>query len=135
NSLVDQDIIIELYRASNAGVKIDLCIRGICCLRPGVKGLSENIRVWSIVDRFLEHSRVFIFGEAPDEKVFLSSADWMDRNMDRSIETMFPVLQDDLKQRCIHEIFAACARDNVKARYLSPDGRYRRVKPRAGETP
>jgi polyphosphate kinase len=133
NSLVDQDIIIELYRASNAGVKIDLCIRGICCLRPGVKGISENIRVWSIVDRFLEHSRLFVFGEAPNEKVFLSSADWMDRNMDRRIETMFPILQEDLKQRCVHEIFAACARDNVKARYLGADGRYRRVKAHAGE--
>ncbi|MBI5154468.1 polyphosphate kinase 1 [Candidatus Poribacteria bacterium] len=133
NSLVDTEIIIELYRASRAGVPIDLCVRGICCLRPGVKGLSETIRVWSIVDRFLEHSRVFIFGPDPNPKVYLSSADWMDRNMDRRIEVMFPVLDPALVSRCVDEVFAFSARDNVKARYLGADGKYRLSKPRSGE--
>ncbi|MBX3729746.1 MAG: polyphosphate kinase 1 [Candidatus Sumerlaeia bacterium] len=135
NSLVDPEIIVELYRASCAGVQIELCIRGVCCLRPGIKGISENIRVWSIVDRFLEHSRIFIFGEDPDAKVFLSSADWMDRNMDRRIEVMYPVLDTAARRRVIDEIYAACAKDNVKTRLLGSDGRYRRVRPKAGETP
>ncbi|MCB2153431.1 polyphosphate kinase 1 [bacterium] len=135
NSLVDPDIIVELYRASRAGVQIDINIRGICCLRPGIKGISENIRIWSIVDRFLEHSRIFIFGEDPDTKVFLSSADWMDRNMDRRIEVMFPVNNADLKNRLINEIFASCQKDNVKARYMNSDGKYRRPKLRSGEQP
>lgn len=133
NALVDIEIIVELYRASRAGVPIDLCIRGVCCLRPGVKGLSENIRVWSIVDRFLEHSRIFIFGEDPNPQVFLSSADWMDRNMDRRIETMFPIMDRQLADRCVNEIFAAAQRDNTKARYLQPDGRYKLIRPKANE--
>ena len=135
NSLVDPEIIVELYRASRAGVQIDLNIRGTCCLRPGIKDISENIRVWSIVDRFLEHSRIFIFGDDPDPKIFLSSADWMDRNMDRRIEVMFPVSNPALKKRLIEEIFAACCKDNVKARYMGADGKYRRPKPRASEQP
>ncbi|MDK2972561.1 MAG: polyphosphate kinase [Candidatus Sumerlaeota bacterium] len=135
NSIVDQEIIAELYRASCAGTQIDLCVRGICCLRPGIKGLSENIRVWSIVDRFLEHSRIFIFGEDADRKVYLSSADWMDRNMDRRIEVMFPVLEAATSDRLVNEIWAACAKDNVKARYLGADGRYRRQRIKSGESP
>ncbi len=127
NSLVDTEIIVELYKASREGVKIELCIRGVCCLRPGVPGLSENITVFSIVDRFLEHSRCFIFG-ADDEtaRVFVSSADWMDRNMDRRVETMFPIEDVNAKNRIIQEVFGYSARDNVKARYLSQDGIYRK---------
>jgi len=134
NALVDQEIIVELYRASAAGVQIDLCVRGVCCLRPGVKGVSENIRVWSIVDRFLEHSRIFIFGSDGEEEAFLASADWMDRNMDRRIEVMFPIIDGAQKARCI-ETFDFCQRDTVKARLLGADGAYRRAKPRAGEEP
>lgn len=129
NSLVDTDIIVELYKASREGVKIELCVRGVCCLRPGVPGLSENITVFSIVDRFLEHSRCFIFG-ADDEKakVFVSSADWMDRNMDRRVETMFPIEDAIARRRIIDEVFGYSRRDNVKARYLSHDGTYNKRK-------
>ncbi len=133
NSVVDKEIVVELYRASRAGVPIELCVRGICCLKPGVKGISDNIKVWSIVDRFLEHSRIFIFGDNGDEKVFLSSADWMDRNMDRRIEVMFPVLDSGLKKRLVNEIWDASAKDTVKARFLGQDGRYRKTRPRGSQ--
>jgi polyphosphate kinase len=133
NSLVDQDIIAELYRASRAGVQIDLIVRGVCCLVPGLPELSENIRVTSVVGRFLEHSRLFIFGPDPNPQVFLSSADWMDRNMDRRIEVMFPVHDENLKRRCVDEIFSYSLRDNVKARQLGTDGKYRKRKPKPGE--
>ena len=93
NSLEDKEIIHKLYDASNAGVKIRLIIRGICCLVPGVKGISENIEVVSIVDRFLEHARVFVFHNGGDEQVYLSSADWMERNLSYRIETTFPVFR------------------------------------------
>ncbi|MDX1971125.1 MAG: polyphosphate kinase 1 [Candidatus Sumerlaeia bacterium] len=136
NSLVDTEIIVELYKASKEGVKIDLCVRGVCCLRPGVPGLSENITVYSIVDRFLEHSRCFIFG-ADDEtaKVYLSSADWMDRNMDRRVEVMFPVEDPANKRRVIEEVFGFSALDNSKARYLGSDGVYRKRMLQPGERP
>lgn len=136
NSLVDPQIITELYKASRAGVKIDLNVRGICCLKPGVKGVSDNIRVWSIVDRFLEHSRIYCFGDDAHEdgvKVFLSSADWMERNMDRRIEVLWPVLDPNLARRLIDEIFMSCAKDNVKARYLGSDGSYRKPRRSPGE--
>jgi polyphosphate kinase len=126
NSLVDPSIIRELYEAAKAGVKILLNVRGICCLRPGVPGISENIRVISILDRYLEHSRAFVFNNGGDPEVYLSSADWMPRNMDRRVELMFPILQQNLKERTI-EILRTQMGDNQKARLLKPDGTYERV--------
>ena len=126
NSLVDPQIIQELYDASKAGVQIRLNVRGICCLRPGVTGLSENIQVVSILDRYLEHSRGFVFSNGGDPEVYLSSADWMPRNLDRRVELMFPVQQQNLKERIVHAIRSQMA-DNQKARRLRPDGKYERV--------
>jgi polyphosphate kinase len=124
NSLVDSTVIRALYAASQAGVKIDLLVRGICCLRPAVPGVSENIRVTSVVDRFLEHSRVFAFGEGPQAEVWMSSADWMPRNFLRRIETMFPVEDPALRQRLLDEVLGVALKDNVKARRLQRDGTY-----------
>ncbi|MDE1976150.1 MAG: polyphosphate kinase 1 [Elusimicrobia bacterium] len=135
NSLVDPEIIEALYQASAAGVKIDLIVRGICCLRPGIKGLSENIRVTSIVDRFLEHSRVFYFRAAGAEKIYLSSADWMPRNFYARYEIAFPVKDADLK-RCVRDIILNVSlADNVKAWNLKADGTYEKILPaRGGKT-
>ncbi|MCE9534646.1 MAG: polyphosphate kinase 1 [Planctomycetes bacterium] len=133
NGLLEPAVIQALYRASQAGVKIDLVCRGICALRPGIPGVSENIRVVSIIDRFLEHSRIFYFGNAGDPQVLIGSADWMDRNLSRRVEVVFPIEQADLKQRLISEILANSLADNVKARELLPDGSYRRVVPREGD--
>jgi len=127
NALVHREVIEALYRASQAGVKIDLNIRGVCCLRPGVPGLSENITVTSILDRFLEHSRVFYFHHGGESLVFISSADWMPRNLDRRVELLVPVEDPACRQRLI-SILETCMQDNVKARRLLPDGRYERVK-------
>ncbi|MGJ9381725.1 RNA degradosome polyphosphate kinase [Salipaludibacillus sp. CF4.18] len=123
NSLTDKPIIIKLYEASQAGVKIDLIVRGICCLKPGIKNVSENIRVISIVDRFLEHSRVFYFHQNGADKIFLSSADWMTRNMEKRIELLFPVYEDRAKKR-IKEVLETTLLDNKKARSLQTDGSY-----------
>lgn len=128
NSLVDPAIIQELYEASKAGVKIELNVRGICCLRPGVAGLSENIRVVSIVDRYLEHSRAFVFENGGDPEVFLSSADWMPRNLDRRVELMFPILRREMRERVIESLRAQMA-DTQKARRLKPDGTYEKAVP------
>ncbi len=127
NSLVDGETIEALYQASQAGVPIDLVIRGICCLRPGLPGISENIRVRSIVDRFLEHSRIMVFGEAGKEQIYLSSADWMPRNFERRVEVMFPVEAPELKRRVCDEIVPVYLRDNCRARVLMPDGSYVRA--------
>jgi polyphosphate kinase len=135
NSLVDRLTIESLYRASQAGVPIDLMIRGICCLRPGLPGISENIRVRSIVDRFLEHSRILVFGEGAKQQVFLSSADWMPRNFDRRVEVMFPVEAEDLRWRIVEEILPAYLRDNRRTRLLTADGSYVRAEARDGESP
>jgi polyphosphate kinase len=124
NSLVDRRTIESLYRASQAGVPIDLVIRGICCLRPGLPTISENIRVRSIVDRFLEHSRILVFGEGAKQQVFLSSADWMPRNFDRRVEVMYPVEAEDLRWRIVEEIIPAYLQDNCRARVLLADGSY-----------
>ena len=128
NSLADADLTKTLYEASKAGVSIRLNIRGICCLRPGVPGLSENISVVSIIDRFLEHSRIFYFHNGGDAKVFISSADWMTRNLDRRVELLVPV-DDPYCRKKLVEILDTCHDDNVKARWLQPDGSYSKVEP------
>jgi polyphosphate kinase len=128
-------VIDALYRASRAGVRIDLLIRGICCLRAGLPGDSETIRVVSIVDRFLEHSRVFYFENAGEPEVFLASADWMPRNFFRRIEVMFPVQDPRLKARIVENILPALLGDNVKARVQRPDGSYARVERGPDEPP
>ena len=133
NALVDQEIIEKLYEASCAEVTIDLVVRGICCLRPKIPGLSENIRVISIVGRFLEHSRIFHFENAGQPKVFLSSADWMPRNFYRRIELAFPVENPTLRDQIINEVLPSFLHDRVKARELQPDGTYRRLKPEGSE--
>jgi polyphosphate kinase len=125
NSLVDKEIIDALYRASQKGVQIKLNVRGICRLRPGVKGLSENIEVVSIVDMFLEHSRLFYFSNAGDEEVCLSSADWMPRNFDKRLELMFPV-EDKKNKRDLIQLLGLYFKDNVKSWVLSPDGEYKK---------
>ncbi|MFY0571197.1 polyphosphate kinase 1 [Archangium lansingense] len=124
NSLVDATVIRALYAASQAGVEIELLVRGICCLRPGVPGVSERIRVTSVVDRFLEHSRVFAFGAGSQPEVWMSSADWMPRNFLRRIETMFPVEDPAIRQRLLDEVLGVSLKDNVKARRLQVDGTY-----------
>ena len=128
NSLVDRRLIEELYEASGAGVSIDLIVRGICCLRPGVPDLSENIRVISIVDRYLEHARIFFFANAGEPEYLLSSADWMPRNLDSRVEVAFPILDPQLQGQ-LHEILAIQLSDTVKARRILPDGTSERVEP------
>lgn len=126
NSLCDPGIIAALYEASAAGVKIDLIVRGICCLKVGIPGVSENISVRSIVGNFLEHSRIFYFENGGNEDVYMGSADWMPRNLDRRVEIIFPVLEDSLKEKAIH-ILDVELKDNVKARVLESDGNYVRI--------
>jgi len=131
NSLVDPSLIEKLYEASSAGVKIRLNVRGICCLRPGVPGLSENIEVISIIDRFLEHARIIHFHHDGDERVFISSADWMNRNLSGRVELLVPVEDKHCKRQLIDILDTAFA-DNQKARRLMPDGLYQPVRPTAG---
>ncbi len=131
NALLEPDIIAALYEASMAGVQVDLIVRGVCALRPGVPGLSDNIRVRSIIGRFLEHHRVFHFQSS--NEVFLSSADWMDRNFFRRIEVCFPVLDDKLKKRVIDESLKTYLADNVQAWEMDGDGRFKRRKPERGK--
>jgi polyphosphate kinase len=126
NALLDVNIIQALYRASQAGVEIELIVRGMCALRPGIRGVSDRIRVRSIVGRFLEHSRIFYFENGDEPEVYLGSADWMSRNLHERVEVMFPVKSPRLRDRVQHEILAACLADNVKARFLQKDGRYLR---------
>ncbi len=135
NALVDPLVIRALYAASQAGVEVDLLIRGICCLRPGVPGLSERIRVFSVVDRFLEHTRAFAFGVGNQADVFISSADWMPRNFHRRVEVMAPVEEASLKQRILDEVLGVGLKDNVKARQLMPDGTYALVPTGTEATP
>jgi polyphosphate kinase len=134
NSLVDEEMIRALYDASKAGVRIRLNVRGICCLRPGVKGVSDTIEVVSVVDRFLEHSRVFHFRNGGEDEVYLSSADWMPRNLDRRVELLFPVVAPENRRKVL-EMLDAMFMDNVKGRRLQPDGTYRRRRSPRGEEP
>ncbi len=135
NSLVEESLIVALYEASQAGVKIDLVVRGICCLRPGVKGVSENIRVISVVGRFLEHSRIFYFGNGGNPKVYLGSADWMPRNLFRRVEVVFPLLDPGIRKRITDVIIPGYLSDCVKARVLGPDGVYTRAVCPPGQEP
>ena len=135
NSLVDKETIRALYAASRAGVRVTLIIRGVCCLRPGVPGWSENIRVISIVGRYLEHSRVFFFRNGGDDELYLGSADLMERNLDRRVEAVYPVEDPVIKARIRDEILPAYQRDTVNARQLMPDGAWDPVTPDAGEEP
>jgi polyphosphate kinase len=134
NSLTDDRIIHALYRASQAGVQIDLIVRGICVLRPGIKGLSENIRVVSIVGRFLEHSRIFYFLNGGNEEIYTGSADWMHRNLDRRVEAVVPIKDKVLRQYVKEEVLGAYLQDNVNAQTLKADGSYQKVEIRPDET-
>ncbi|CAM8646747.1 Ppk Polyphosphate kinase [Oxalobacteraceae bacterium] len=134
NALQDASIIQALYEASRAGVKIDLIVRGACVLRPGVEGLSENIRVRSIVGRFLEHSRIFCFHNEGEDNLYLASADWMNRNLFRRIEVAFPVLDKTLKKRVMQEGLMPYLKDNLNSWELDADGNYHRRRPRSDQT-
>ena len=133
NSLSDPVIIRALYEASSAGVKIDLIVRGICCLKTGIPGVSENITVRSIVGTFLEHSRIYYFYNNGAEELYMASADWMPRNLDRRVEIMFPVEDPALKDE-VKEILRVTLKDNLKARFLQPDGSYEKMD-RRGKAP
>jgi polyphosphate kinase len=135
NSLVDEKVITALYSASQAGVEVDLIIRGVCCLRPGLAGVSERIRVVSIVDRFLEHARVFALENGGEPEVYLSSADWMPRNFIRRVEVMFPVEDAKIRGWIRNDLLGSQLLDNVKARDMDSDGVYRRRAPKPGERP
>jgi polyphosphate kinase len=134
NSLTDPKIIEEFYQASQAGVNIEMVIRGICCLKPGLEGISENIRVVSLVGRFLEHARVFAFGEGEDENIYLGSADLMQRNLDRRVENVFPLREARHRQK-IRRLLGLQLADTANAWEMNPDGRYTRCLPQEGEAP
>ncbi len=135
NSLVDQRMIQKLYSASQAGVKVDLIVRGMCCLRPGIEGVSQNIRVISIVGRFLEHSRIYYFRNGGNEEIYLGSADLMPRNINRRVEVLFPLEDASLVHHLRYDVLAEYLHDNVKVRLMLPDGTYRRVKRNSKEQP
>jgi polyphosphate kinase len=133
NALVDHDVIVALYAAAQAGVDITLLVRGICCLRPGIPGVSERIKVRAVVDRFLEHTRAFWLANGGSEEVYISSADWMPRNFHRRVELLIPILDPAIRARITTEILATMVADNSKAWELKPEGRYVRVEPQPGE--
>jgi polyphosphate kinase len=135
NTISDEPIIRALYEAAQAGVKVDLIVRGVCCLRPGVVGVSENVRVISLVGRFLEHSRVYYFRNQGKEEIYVGSADLMRRNLDRRVEVLFPLEEPGLKRQMRDEVLEIYLRDTVNARELLPDGEYVPVMPRVGEAP
>jgi polyphosphate kinase len=132
NSLVDADVIASLYAASQAGVQIDLLVRGICCLRPGIEGVSDKIRVHTVIDRYLEHARIIHFKNGGVDEVFCSSADWMPRNFRRRVEVMFPVLDEGLRQRIIEEVLGTMRADTAKGWLLRSNGQYERAPEREG---
>jgi polyphosphate kinase len=134
NSIAHEEVTQALYRASQKGVKIQLLVRGICCLKPGLKGVSENIEVRSIIGRFLEHSRIFYFKNGGDEEIFISSADWMTRNLHKRVELMFPAIDDNLKLK-LKELLEIYWKDNKKSWKLMPDGSYKLLQLKAGEEP
>jgi polyphosphate kinase len=129
NALVDQRIIRRLYRASQAGVKVELLVRGICCLRPGVPGISENIEVTSIVGEFLEHSRVYYFLNGGEEQIYMGSADLMPRNIDHRVEVLVPILDPAIVKHITADVLAPYLADNMKARRMLPNGNYQRKRP------
>jgi len=133
NSLVDSDVIKALYKASNAGVKIELIVRGICCLKPGIKGVSENIRVTSIIGKYLEHSRIFYFKNS-DPKVFIASADWMPRNLEKRYELMVPIYEKALSYK-LYDLLNLQINDNVLSWQLDSSGEYEKIEPKEGEKP
>jgi len=133
NALVDRKSIQALYRASQAGVRVELQVRGICCLRPGVPGISDNITVTSVVGRFLEHPRIYYFRNGGDAELLLGSADLMPRNLDRRVEQLFPIEDPDLRESVYEQILRVHLQDNMQARCLLPDGQYERVRPKEGE--
>ncbi|HET7768753.1 MAG TPA: polyphosphate kinase 1, partial [Chloroflexota bacterium] len=135
NGLTDPRIIEQLYRASDAGVKVDLIVRGMCCLRPGVAGLSENIRVVSVVGRFLEHSRMFYFRNGGDEELYLGSADIMARNLDRRVEVICPIIDETWRTYLKENVLDLYLRDTARSRELQPDGTFKRRRPEAGRRP
>jgi polyphosphate kinase len=135
NALVDVRVIQALYRASMAGATIELCVRGICCLRPGLPRVSENIRVSSVLGRFLEHERVFVFGPEGQETFYLSSADWMPRNLNRRVEVFFPIESERLRALIRREVMEPLRADNSQAYDMQPDGTYLRRTPSAGQAP
>jgi polyphosphate kinase len=133
NALVDPELIRSLYRASHAGVRIELIVRGICCLRPGVPGVSENISVRSMIGRFLEHERVFVFGPPGEDEYFLASADWMPRNLDRRVEILFPVSSESIRARIRRECIEPIELDNARVYEMQSDGSYVQRRPAEGE--
>jgi len=135
NSLLDKNVVQELYRASQAGVQVDLIVRGICSLNPGIRGLSDRIKVRSIVGRFLEHSRIYYFQNSGDEEIYLGSADWMPRNLHERVEVVFPLRDALLRDRVRNEILAAYLADNVKSRILQRGGGYVREEPKSKAAP
>jgi len=135
NGLEEKEVILALYRASQAGVKIELIVRGICCLRPGVKGLSDNIRVRSVLGRFLEHSRICYFANGGDAELYCSSADWMDRNLLRRVEVCFPIENARLKRQILRQGLKTYLLDNTHTWFLQRDGAYRQAVVRAGAKP
>jgi polyphosphate kinase len=134
NALTDPRIIESLYGASQAGVRIDLIIRGICCMRPGLEGVSENIRVVSLVGRFLEHARAFVFGEGEDERIYLGSADLMQRNLDRRVEQLFPLREKRHRDK-VRRLLELQLADTVNAWELGPDGSFEQVHRKEDEKP
>jgi len=135
NALVDKQVIDALYQASAAGVPVDLVVRGVCCLRPGVAGVSENIRVRSLVGRFLEHERVLVFGVGHEATYFLTSADWMPRNLDHRVELLFPVTSEAIQDRLRREVLEPIERDNCRVYEMAPDATYKRRHPAPGAKP
>ena len=133
NALVDRRMIRLLYQASQAGVKVDLLVRGICCLRPGIPGVSDNIQVVSVVGRFLEHSRIYYFRNGGQEEIYLGSADLMPRNIDHRVEAVFQLENPDLVRRVRDDVLAVYLSDTIKGRQMQSDGSYARRKPASGK--